>query len=309
MVKKTLKGLAKKVANNLYLNDEDVSYINKINNSSALEWIKLKKAEDLAPFTYSFEEVSSQQDKIASHLKENGLLIIKNFIPEVNATKYASAAQNVIRESLNKVKDNSKDFEDETIFIQNTTHQLKTYSDLSNYPKTVMVNRKGRDSGMIDIFNYDVSFKEASEGLRQLIGNEVIVSIISKAINQQLQPANLNVYYNKNVLQTRPFHVDSYGKHQYKAFLYLTDVNSIADGPYCYVVKSHTDKSLIRANRGISKLKSGVQTDAYFYEYQNAYPVLGIKGTLVISDQSGIHRGHPQAEGHERIVAVMNYKN
>ena len=34
---------------------------------------------------------------------------------------------------------------------------------------------------------------------------------------------------------------------------------------------------------------------------------LGKKGTLIVSNQNGIHRGYPQKKGKERVALVINY--
>jgi len=39
----------------------------------------------------------------------------------------------------------------------------------------------------------------------------------------------------------------------------------------------------------------------------NIVPALAKKGTLVISDQGGSHRGFPQTKGYKRTVGVMNF--
>ena len=38
-------------------------------------------------------------------------------------------------------------------------------------------------------------------------------------------------------------------------------------------------------------------------------PLLGVAGTLIISNQSGIHGGAPQENGFERLVLVDSYRN
>jgi len=134
----------------------------------------------------------------------------------------------------------------------------------------------------------------------------LILDIIYQATGEKYQPKNLNVYYNKNVTQTRGFHADSYGKGQIKSFIYLSEVLSTDKGPYCFIPGSSGNKELENINKHLASHSDRNKTDAFFFDPRKAYPILGKKGTMIISDQSGIHIGFPQVEGEERLMAVMN---
>jgi hypothetical protein len=91
-----------------------------------------------------------------------------------------------------------------------------------------------------------------------------------------------------------------------KAFAYLSDVKSLDDGPYCFVRKSVRDDAWRRANLAITSL-TNVKTESPFVDLRQVTPILAPRGSLVVSDQSGFHRGVPQAANHERQVLVMSY--
>ena len=48
-------------------------------------------------------------------------------------------------------------------------------------------------------------------------------------------------------------------------------------------------------------------TDDLFVDYHSVLPVFAKKGDLVVSNQSGSHRGFPQSPGFKRIMLVVRY--
>ena len=121
-----------------------------------------------------------------------------------------------------------------------------------------------------------------------------------------LQPQNLNIYFNYAIKETRGFHVDSY-KNEVKAFIYLSDVRDLGDGPYTYVKGSHAAGIFRRMNMALSSDLPNA-TEFPIVPFDEIIPVVATKGALVISDQSGAHRGFPQLENRERVIAVMKYR-
>ena len=120
----------------------------------------------------------------------------------------------------------------------------------------------------------------------------------------KLKVSNVNCYLNKSNTTTRGFHFDS-EKKQVKIFIYLTDVNSFKDGPYTFVSKSHTDMSSIRTNKKLSYgLKN--ETEAPIFNFDYIYPIFANRGSLIISNQAGFHRGFPQSKDGYRILLVIN---
>lgn len=190
--------------------------------------------------------------------------------------------------------------ETEDVLFQIGTAKLKGYYQLSNYGKTVVTVRQGQDQGMIDIFNCDLALQESLGPIRHVFEDAFVRKLVGSLV-----PANLNAYVNEGIEKTRGFHVDSYGEHM-KAFIYLTDVLSLADGPYTYVLGSHKPGPFQRFNRAIaSKLTPGTETP--LIDLRKLLPILAPAGSLVVSDQSGAHRGFPQNPNSRRKVAVMKY--
>ncbi len=194
-------------------------------------------------------------------------------------------------------------FEDDEAIFQDGPGKLTGYRALSTHEKMVITVRHGQDAGMVDIFNCDRLAPEECRPLRDLFTRDDLLRVFS---DEGVVPRNLNVYLNSGVTRTRGLHVDSYSG-QLKAFVYLTDVNELSAGPYCYVKRSHRDGAFRCANRQLTaNIKPG--TEAPIIDPLAFTPVIGERGALVISDQSGVHRGWPQMQGAFRAVAVMSYK-
>ena len=45
-----------------------------------------------------------------------------------------------------------------------------------------------------------------------------------------------------------------------------------------------------------------------FYDKSQETAILGKSGTLLISNQNGMHKGYPQSDGAERLIGVFNFK-
>jgi hypothetical protein len=149
---------------------------------------------------------------------------------------------------------------------------------------------------MIDIFNADRIYPNLSS-LRATLEHLNFQKLIGAKIK------NINLYINKSVIKTRGFHVDCF-KPSYKIFIYLSDCLKLSDGPYCYVTESNKPSVLREFNEILSNNLSENQTESPLFDFENVVPILGPAGTLIISDQSGIHRGFPQSLGAERLVLV-----
>jgi hypothetical protein len=157
------------------------------------------------------------------------------------------------------------------------------------------------DKGMIDIYDIDRVMK---------------IDLDYKKIEDILKPTStcdfyfisVHAYINKGVEGTRIFHVDNCQPVVYKAFIYLTDVPSIKYGPYAFINKSHRFSLSVYFNlfRNLF-LKKYRSTDMPACSKKHEILATGDKGTLILSNQNGLHRGYPQEKGKERVALVLNY--
>ena len=79
------------------------------------------------------------------------------------------------------------------------------------------------------------------------------------------------------------------------------------DGPYAYVPGSHRRPDLLKREARLNSLNGRPETNSYAFEGREV-SFLVEKGTVIISCQSGVHRGMPQREGASRTVLVGNYR-
>ena len=106
------------------------------------------------------------------------------------------------------------------------------------------------------------------------------------------------------------WHRDSVHFKQFKAIVYLTDVD-INNGPYQYIKGSHKNSSIYKAirNSGIrfnqNRLSEEVVKVFLQTEGVEMLTVTGKAGTLILTETRGIHRGMPIREGIR--YALTNY--
>jgi len=280
---------------------EDVRAINNdhVNYLKGLSSTELKSRVQAV----SFEDLYNC-DLVRSCLTENGIVIVPEFIDTDIVVSFGKVISDLRQITNEFLRANIRVDENEHMLLQIGAEKLSGYQELSSYKKTVVQVREGQDQGMIDIFNVDIAFPEVNI-LRKAYEDSGLKEILSSP-DLSVGFKNLNFYLNSNVTSTRGFHADSYTP-QLKAFVYLTDCLSIDDGPYTYVKGSQKDNPYRRLNREMCTNLPN-KTEAPLLNRGDILPVLASRGSLVISDQSGFHRGFPQEEGHERVISVMNIK-
>lgn len=178
------------------------------------------------------------------------------------------------------------------------------YNDHVARGEPLVKRRSGeRDDGMLDLFNVERLIPE----LREFKDDEFVEAIVDEATGERYGADNVNVYVNRSVTNTRDFHADTYAG-KFKSFLYLTDVPDRAYGPFAYVERSHESSVIERTvNTVANRLRDEPTTNALFYDESGVRVCTAPKGTLIVADQAGYHRGLPQEPGHERILATTSY--
>ena len=241
-------------------------------------------------------------DVISKKLTNDGIVVLPNFLDASYCLEIEEFLLNCI---MNYKKNLNKNlfFEDELALIQLNKAKLSGYDHLKNYTKSVINIRNGLDEGMIDIFNVDKLNKDLFIKVKEFVNSEFMSKLFSMlGINGKCN--NINAYINDNITQTRGFHADSYST-QYKIFFYLTDILSFSDGPYTYVRETHKDSIYRTINKNISSNLEN-KTETPILPYSNIHPILGYKGSMVISNQSGSHRGYPQQINAHRMILSLN---
>lgn len=276
------------------INKETISYLKGLSNE--------EREERIEPLAYSLE---TEKHEAKTCLKNKGIVISPNFIPEHIMDKIGPDLKKIRDRIFTFKESGEKTLEESDVLFQKGTEKLSGYQSLSSYGKTVVQVREGQDSGMVDIFNIDKWWPSIGNLLRPYFEKPGI-SELMEVEGSCLDARNLNLYLNSDIKSTRGFHVDSYSK-QLKGFVYLEDCLNLENGPYTYVTSSHLDTPFIRINKHISSALPN-KTETPIVPLKNIVPVLAKKGSLIISDQSGSHRGFPQTPGYQRAVAVMNFR-
>lgn len=104
------------------------------------------------------------------------------------------------------------------------------------------------------------------------------------------------------------WHRDSAIHYQFKAILYLTDVNE-HNGPFQYLKQSGHGKAMLDIENAIGlKPDSTRLTEQQVKVLQNRYyleELQGKAGTLILANTRGVHRGKPLKKGNR--YALTNY--
>lgn len=281
-----------------YLDSEDIK---EINNNTLNYITSLSKDEIIKRIeSITFPKPNDNESllKVKNILKKEGIVVIPGVLNENRINESKDIINEILKDVENK-DPSGMGYEDDNYIVSGKKIFGNSYFDLSNHSKSIILVRQGSDQGMIDIFNVDKLLGELGKNLKEIFFNKWLLNLLNYG-NIKINPKNLNLYVNNSITKTRGFHVDSYYRSM-KGFIYLTDVNCLDDGPYCFVKGTHVENSLGKLNKIIG------DKEAPIIDPLKIVPVLGKKGTLILSDQSGIHRGFPQSKGSLRELFVMRY--
>jgi len=230
--------------------------------------------------------------EVASNLSKNGIAIIEDYYSSEKCDKIYDEVMDVV----------------ENIDYDESEIGEEIGDDGKKFSKNGMRIdiRGGRDKGMFDIHHIDESVGE----LRKFKNDGLIQNIIKEAAGEKPETKSTNLYYKESNTSTRGPHHDTFS-NKYKSFIYLTDVDSLSHGPYSYVEGSHNPSY---AKEGITKVVNKIRgqpkQDSLFphRHEKSANKITGKKGTLIISNQTGVHFGYPQEEGYDRMLVTNHHQ-
>lgn len=191
--------------------------------------------------------------------------------------------------------------------------KLHSYGEIASQDRPI-ANLRSRErgtvnGGLIDVYAVEKVAQEmdlsALSRCCELLASQSIARILGLVSSRQL--AHFNLLRNDSVTMTRRLHVDNLHEF-YKVFLYISDVRELGDGPYAYVPGTHRRLDLLRREARLNCLGGRQECDSFAFEGFEQ-PIFGPGGTVIISCQSGVHRGLPQHEGASRTVLVSNYRH
>ncbi len=239
------------------------------NAASALKILSLNFLENLATFTFVSPKLNDTERKVLEEVKSKGYFVWKKFYSKPECQEYINEIDQLITDKKG----------------------LKVFGD-SDY----RIYAGNKYSEKIAVFNKHESLNRIADAFLK-----------TKAKAYFTLSAKIN-YKKDNLGSGQGWHRDTFWPFQFKAMVYLTDVDSNS-GPFELVENSHTKQSLIR-NAVINNIPPNQHrfTDeevAEFVKTNKKVTFLGEAGDLIIFNSYCIHRGSPLKAGLR--YALTNY--
>lgn len=187
-----------------------------------------------------------------------------------------------------------------------TEKECKFHIDkINNCIKTKKTSWNDIDNSDVRIFGYENLVKQASSLFIKL--DFIYKNYISIMTRNSFLMANRVCFEKNNKGSGGGWHRDSLNRRQLKYMIYLNDVND-KNGAFEYVPKTHTAKNKFITNHFLTKKVR--YTDLEMENYKKKFPsklYTAKKGTCVIFDSSGLHRGTPLIDEGAVRYAITNY--
>ena len=271
-------------------------------------------AKAVASISFPFSEiVHSRRSFLAAAwtLRRHGIVCLRG----AGSNQDLTSIRHEIHNLLENIQSNDLRKLQEVAYLNLPNNRvLKGYNNFRDADRAVINyrvkrpdGRTGSDSGMIDIFHPERLSFNLEERVKNCLHEHFIQRLLLVSSLNRLRVKCRNLYLNQGVQDTRGFHCDGRSL-KFKSFVYISDVNKLNDGPYCYVKGSHRRRRLWRNNSTFNKEN---QLDPFeFSQLQGsqAISVFAQAGDMVISSQKGAHCGHPQHAEAKRAVLVNMYQ-
>ena len=187
-----------------------------------------------------------------------------------------------------------------------TEEECKFHADkINSCVKTKKTSWNDLDKSDVRIFGYEKLVKEASNLFIKI--DFIYKSYISKIKRNSFLMANRVCFKKSNKGSGGGWHRDSLNRRQLKFMIYLNDVND-KNGAFEYVPKTHTAKNKFITNHFLTKKTR--YTDSEMENYKKTFPsklYTAKKGTCIIFDSSGLHRGTPLRDEGGVRYAITKY--
>jgi hypothetical protein len=171
------------------------------------------------------------------------------------------------------------------------------------------------DSGITDIFNPHALFSSTTSIYTLLTDIEREVTSFVYGLDE-IARLNIalrwsNYYQYRDCCTPRPLHVDTLYP-QVKAFLYLTDIFDIRQGPYAFIPSSHRQKLVHRLSINLNQVrKSDIGDNPYdstLYSSTCAIPLFASSGDLILTRQDAVHGDLPAMLPFDRDILVFSFQ-
>ena len=188
--------------------------------------------------------------------------------------------------------------------IQNTKDKSQMLSE------NVWINVRaeaadGKDSKVKNIFNFNL----LNSKLDQIINSDVLTKELENYLGDKVILKTCSLQIDEPDTRTkRSWHVDRNPPPTFKAFIYLTDVDSELEGPYCAIPQSHRWRIKRLLNIFTNIITKSKRSDMHRFIGERDDYFLAKKGTLIFSTQTLFHRGSPKHERKTRFMLINYFK-
>ncbi len=188
----------------------------------------------------------------------------------------------------------------------------KIFEDSSLLSSDSWINEREKESqGKIDTKVKAIfSFEKNSKELEQFINSNVLLDTFEKELGYELVLRNCCLQYDEpDTFTKRSFHTDNNPPPSFKAFIYLTDVDDVINGPFTVIKGTHTKARYLRIKNVIYNLKNNLPTSNMdkFVPNIDETAFCGKKGDLIMSTQTLFHRGNPKHAEKTRYVLIFYF--
>ncbi|WP_022954984.1 phytanoyl-CoA dioxygenase family protein [Perlucidibaca piscinae] len=254
--------------------------------------------------TRHVHSVATPVPVLAEHLRKTGLVVLDDLLPTSLLDTVSFATEQLLTEVRELATRLQEPVETPRYLLQGAVQRLSGFKTMESHHTGVVSIRQGQDQGMMDIFGWHKIPEGGGAALLEAISTSPLHAIVEAAC-PGVRFTGMNLYCNEGITTTRGFHVDSFSS-RLKAFIYLTDVLSLDFGPYTFVPDTHEASAFRDINRLCAPHLWG-HRETPLLNPARILPVLAARGSVIISNQAGFHRGFPQQPGARRLVAVVNY--
>lgn len=213
--------------------------------------------------------LTEREDKIVQELHQNGIAVVSNYWSAQKCARNLETMQAIINDNIDK--------------------ELESGAYVRVKKET-----EHSDRGVVRIYQAD----KESDDVANFMQDESIKKIAKAYFGMNIHSLFSAFQFNKiNKGETRGYHIDSFTR-EFKAFIYLHDVDEGA-GPFTYLMRSHKSwfrryKRILMDNGRASK--TGFTDDECGSDIANKRLMVASKGSLILCDVSGFHRGAPQID-------------
>ena len=186
-------------------------------------------------------------------------------------------------------------------------------SKINNFENSEDVDRwvdpEGADTRFFGIDRLDKTFKEAFFTSKQF---NKVKDIFLDHTGREIENLESFVMAGHLISQETSlgsgggWHRDRYAKRQLKLICYLSDVDD-ESGPFQFLDGSFTPLSKLKRIFSFKESPGQLRFEDKDIDFNNVKNICGKKGTLLLADTTGIHRGRPMSEANKERYAITLY--